>query len=71
MDSEDSSENEQAGGSRGPYRRDSRDSDHYSDSDDRAGEVDVQGSEEDESKEEHITKVSRSTAQIPIIADGL
>ena len=71
MDSKDSSENEEAGGSRGTYRRDSRDSEHDSDSDNRAGEGDVQGSEADESEEDQITNVGCLTAQFPIIADGL
>ena len=65
MDSEDSSENEEARGNREPYRRDSRDSEHDSNLDDRAWEEDVRGSREDESEEDQITKVSYSGAELP------
>ena len=71
MDSEDSSENEEAQGNREPYRRDSRDSEHHSNLDDRAWEEDVRGSGEDESEEDQITKVSYLGAEFPIVTDGL
>ena len=70
MYSEDSSENEETGGSKGSYKRDSRDSEHDSDSDNQGWEDDIQGSEEEESEGDRITKMSYSATEFLMVNDG-
>ena len=70
MYSEDSLENEEAGGSRGTFRRDSRDSEHDLDSDNRAWDDDIQGLEEEESEGDRITTVSYSETEFLMVNDG-
>ena len=69
--SEDLSENEEAGGrgAGGPYRRDSRDSEHDSDSGNRALEDDIRGSKEEDSEGDLITKVSYSVTEFLMVYD--
>ena len=71
MYSEDSLENEEAGGRRELYRRDSRAPEQELDLDSRSWEKDVRGShEEEESKDDRISKVSHAVTKFLMISDN-
>ena len=65
MYSEDSSENEEAGGRKEPYRRDSRSPEQESDSNSRSCEEDARGSDKEEgSEDDRSAKVSHSVSRV-------